>query len=616
MPPTLLLNIQNLAALYDGFDDALFALGNILEQIDRTLGTFLDQHLTELAAVTATLRPVADAETRLAALLEPIFGADVFCRSLAVRSANASEDLASRSFAGVYHSQLDQQGAENVLSAILSVWGSAFQKAALVEQLSTGELAKSDAMHVMIQEMIYPEFSGVAFSIDPVNARNHIVVELVDGLGEKLVSGSAVSQRFTICRETGNIAVGSGPPAPEIGILEEIRDLIYRLEESMDSLVDIEWAWTEGALWGLQARNITALQDLTQQYSQDPVFVSVDLYGESIMEVQEIATIPVFASYFRNKRKPLHDIALALGLACSAAKLIYVNRTGLVANQVRIQKSFSSQQVVLDFNDKFRQVIMPTNLLVHSLCDLMPEPSRLYTIVIRDFIQGTLGLITQADAQGNVFGEASAEGLLAINRGTARTYRLRLDESNGMDALGDLTAAQKNMLICVSREAREKIGPIQIEWVLENGNLYALDFSPVNNTNVFDQHSSESILSQGFHQAFSFILDADEMLEHLSIAPAVSLTEVPEANDLGEIFQSIVKTLEGYDTKPIIVTQRPYAVLAALLPYVGGFIFEAGSALCHLAILLREHRIPAIQGSEIYSRARQEEFVTLAANES
>ncbi len=44
-----------------------------------------------------------------------------------------------------------------------------------------------------------------------------------------------------------------------------------------------------------------------------------------------------------------------------------------------------------------------------------------------------------------------------------------------------------------------------------------------------------------------------------------------------------------------MIADRPYAILATLIPHVAGFVFHRGAArFCHLAILLREHRVPAV----------------------
>ena len=47
--------------------------------------------------------------------------------------------------------------------------------------------------------------------------------------------------------------------------------------------------------------------------------------------------------------------------------------------------------------------------------------------------------------------------------------------------------------------------------------------------------------------------------------------------------------------RPVVVVDRPFAILAVLIGSVAGFVFRRqASMLCHLSILLREHGVPAV----------------------
>ncbi|ONI89733.1 hypothetical protein ALI22I_14675 [Saccharothrix sp. ALI-22-I] len=46
---------------------------------------------------------------------------------------------------------------------------------------------------------------------------------------------------------------------------------------------------------------------------------------------------------------------------------------------------------------------------------------------------------------------------------------------------------------------------------------------------------------------------------------------------------------------PVVVVDRPFAILAVLIGSVAGFVFRGpASMLCHLSIVLREHGVPAV----------------------
>ena len=113
-------------------------------------------------------------------------------------------------------------------------------------------------MAVLIQPMIPAQAAGVAFTADPVSGEHHTVIEAVDGLGDRLVSGAADPERWTVAL-SGMI---ESPPEQNVLTTEQARligDLARRVEEHQGTPQDIEWAIADGSVWLLQARPITTL---------------------------------------------------------------------------------------------------------------------------------------------------------------------------------------------------------------------------------------------------------------------------------------------------------------------------------------------------------------------
>ena len=162
-----------------------------------------------------------------------------------------------------------------------------------------------------------------------------------------------------------------------------------------------------------------------------------------------------------------------------------------------------------------------------------------------------------------------------------------------------------------TRAAQVEIGEIQIEWVYTQDKLFMVDFST--ETKNLKEHTkkNENIISSGYARGEVFILKKCRYLEDLSISPSTSLKTIPDAKDMGSLFENILEQLKKRSDKPILVTPRPYAALASLIPYVKGFVFEYASLLCHLSILLREKRIPAIKGAEIYRSLIDEQRIII-----
>jgi phosphoenolpyruvate synthase/pyruvate phosphate dikinase len=109
---------------------------------------------TEITALPLS----AGSREQLAAALEKLGDAPV-----AVRSSGVSEDLAGRSFAGMYDSFLNVRGVDDVLEAVRKCWASGFSERIIAYH---EELAQSSAqVGVLVQRMVPAAAAGVAFSV-------------------------------------------------------------------------------------------------------------------------------------------------------------------------------------------------------------------------------------------------------------------------------------------------------------------------------------------------------------------------------------------------------------------------------------------------------------------
>jgi rifampicin phosphotransferase len=127
-------------------------------------------------------------------------------RLVAVRSSAAAEDGSSASFAGQFESVLGVDGGDldAVWRAIRQVWMSAFSAHALAYAARGDAGRERVRMAVVVQEMVDPAASGVAFSADPVTGRRDVaVVSAVLGIGEGLVSGELDADTFRVTAQGG-----------------------------------------------------------------------------------------------------------------------------------------------------------------------------------------------------------------------------------------------------------------------------------------------------------------------------------------------------------------------------------------------------------------------------
>lgn len=188
----------------------------------------------------------------------------------AVRSSAAVEDGKVKSFAGQF---------ETVLNVPFDKICESIKKVINSYAINTEYSEESTKYGVIIQEMLSPSFSGVLFSRDPIKPySDDPVVNIIPGLGEKLVSGefSGLHIGFTNVeplflnlnekiigeRFDGNKKVSVSCTVKDIKeALEPHLDLILRsmaqLEKIKKTALDFEFAIHNGQFYWLQVRPIT-----------------------------------------------------------------------------------------------------------------------------------------------------------------------------------------------------------------------------------------------------------------------------------------------------------------------------------------------------------------------
>ena len=198
----------------------------------------------------------------------------------AVRSSAVGEDSAGASFAGAHCTVLGVCDPEAVVAAVHRVYASAdaLQARAYRAQLGLGPAR----MGVVVQELVPADVAGVLFTRNPVTGVAERVIEASWGLGEAVVAGLVVPDRYRLDvrgrvleRVTGekDVAVRAGPGgAREIAVDDtevhapclddaQLAEL-HALAEACDAVYgtgdhDIEFAFHAGAVFLLQRRPIT-----------------------------------------------------------------------------------------------------------------------------------------------------------------------------------------------------------------------------------------------------------------------------------------------------------------------------------------------------------------------
>ena len=182
----------------------------------------------------------------------------------AVRSNFSSEDSGEHSFAGQFLTRLNVK-REKVQEAVQEVFASYAGSLDYKEKANRGKAEydlkqQGKAETVLIQEMLFPEKSGVLFTKNPKGILSEMVVVLGQGLGDKVVEDQ--ENVLTYHYFPGECLYQEGQ-GTVIGLDEDELKTLFSLGEEIEQLfqkpIDIEFAIEKGKIYILQARAITTL---------------------------------------------------------------------------------------------------------------------------------------------------------------------------------------------------------------------------------------------------------------------------------------------------------------------------------------------------------------------
>jgi pyruvate,water dikinase len=182
---------------------------------------------------------------------------------VAVRSSAIDEDGAHHAFAGQFETFLDVTPAE-VHARAFDVWRSAFSPRVQAYRQTHGLRTSGGRAAVLVQRMVRPRVSGVAFSADPVSGRRGLtVISASAGVGSVLVAGEIDADTWHVDRQ-GRIVFRHLVAQDAVLTDEEVlrvAHLARAAERCAGVPQDVEWAIAD-ALVLLQARAITSLRDI------------------------------------------------------------------------------------------------------------------------------------------------------------------------------------------------------------------------------------------------------------------------------------------------------------------------------------------------------------------
>ncbi|NML37702.1 phosphoenolpyruvate synthase [Chitinophaga sp. G-6-1-13] len=222
-------------------------------------------------------------------------------KAYAVRSSATAEDLPTASFAGQQDTYLNVTGKAAILQHISQCWASLYTDRAVTYRLQHGFDQSKVSLSVVVQQMIFPEVSGIMFTADPVTSNRKVLsIDASFGLGEALVSGLVNADNYKvgedqiIDRKISNKQIAilpaenggthTQPVRPEQQHYASLTDqqvialshLGRKIETHFGSPQDIEWCLAGDTFYIVQSRPITTLYPIPEAPDEENhVYASV-----------------------------------------------------------------------------------------------------------------------------------------------------------------------------------------------------------------------------------------------------------------------------------------------------------------------------------------------------
>lgn len=215
---------------------------------------------------------------------------------VAVRSSVVYPQNRNISFGGLFATELNVRGFENLVEGVKQVYISVFRDR-VARYANTHGVKLSDLqMAVVVQKMVQPEVSGVVYTVDPVTSSpDKLGVEAVFGLGDVIADGEITPDQYILNKrdlrilekhiapqEWMKIRKPRGQNDRNIEEFERIQiskswshqqkledrhvELVSKIalivEENSNAPQAVEWVWEGGGVWILQSKDLITPEKL------------------------------------------------------------------------------------------------------------------------------------------------------------------------------------------------------------------------------------------------------------------------------------------------------------------------------------------------------------------
>lgn len=522
---------------------------------------------------------------------------------VAIRSSGTLEDSFTESEAGRYQTFLGAFSFEEVLGAIVRIVQSLY--------------IPDSRMGVVIQRMIPSDYSGVVFSTDPLTYKKKMmVVSYVNGIGDKLVSGEVPGKDVRVTYEDeGNIKLDDNDSG-----FAEIMSLcqgVKKLEKLLGYPVDVEWSVCQGEIFYLQCRPLASITGII------PEFVHIDIENiRKILQRLKIKTklniwekvyelgirMPDTYVQIYNGSNALignieHNITKSENCKGYSAVILYPDNSlgichylgdkmkvkGNLSNCCRYGiRVFPQYESIKECVSYYEEIIY--NKAWIGLAMIQETIKPLYTGNICKVQNGYMVEITH--------GNFISKGIVPVSSYMISGENVVAKKETDQNAWYEVI--EGHTVYCICNEGKDTLVSLPSNEIMKVLYYFRPLLEDINQTLEFAvlRHKETG-------EYVPYFIDFADSAKNSGLSlNAVSSGIMSQGKSVGEIVHVMKGDVPAFDKRKeeagiVFFCQRPDIDLLPIIdmysPERIAFVFEEGSVLCHVATVLREKGIPAVQ---------------------
>lgn len=162
-------------------------------------------------------------------------------------------NFSKASFAGLHRNFLDIKGKDELIECIKKAWLSVFSPEAIFYR-EKKHIPHDLDVAIIVQMMNKVDKGGRALTFNPVNGKEELVIESVEGNGKKLGDGKVTPSLLIFDKRTGEIKKRDGNLSENE--IQRLLECLKKINEKFNRPQEVEWGFSRGKLKLFQTREL------------------------------------------------------------------------------------------------------------------------------------------------------------------------------------------------------------------------------------------------------------------------------------------------------------------------------------------------------------------------